>query len=121
MLQTSIQDKEAEEIYRLYKKRWSIEIFYKFLDNDVDFNGLYQQDYYAAQGLAFIMQVCGLIYREFEVAVKNVDEQVEDCLRFARKIKAQKIQQRWLLANCEKKHLKLFKKLNAPLEVAAYL
>ena len=121
VLQTSLHDKEPEEIYRLYKKRWSIEIFYKFLDNDIDFNGLYQQDYYAAQGLAFIMQVCGLIYREFEVAVKDVNEQVEDCLRFARKIKAQKMQQRWLLTNCEKKHVKLFKKLNAPLDVVAYL
>ena len=73
VLQTSIEDKTPEEIYELYKKRWTIETFYNYFKNKANYSSLHAEDYYKTQGLAFIMLVSALIHREMENAVKNIE------------------------------------------------
>ena len=88
VLETSLRDKEPEEIYYLYKKRWEIETYYNFLKNDIDFNELRQSDYYIIQGLSFIFLIVGLIHQEMKTAVSRIDNKtVYDCLLEARYLK----------------------------------
>ena len=120
VLQTNVTDKPAEEIYTLYKKRWSIETFFNYLKNKEKFKTLYQQDYYKTQGLSFVMLVSALIHREFSEAVRNVKgKNVHDCLLEARMVKADKRHGKWVVSNCLKKQRELFQTLGTPLEVKA--
>ena len=119
VLQTSLTSESPEEIYTLYKKRWSIETFYNYFKNRADYNTLYQQDYYKTQGLAFIMLVSALIFQEFECAAKAVPgKSVQDCLLAARMLKADKRSNTWVVSNCRKKVKDLFCALHTDLIVA---
>ena len=118
VLQTSLKagDKTAQEIYVLYKKRWTIETFYNYFKNKADYRTLYMQDYYKTQGLAFIMLVSALIHHEFEEAVKGIKgKSVQDCLLDARMVKANKRHDVWCVCNCGKKQRELFQQLNTPM------
>ena len=118
VLQTSIMTKTPQEIYEIYKKRWTIETYFKYFKNKADCNSLYQQDYYKTQGLAFIMLVSALILREFEDAVKAVKgKSVQDCLLDARMVKADKRRGVWAVCNCRKKQVELFEALKTKLAV----
>ena len=66
LLETSNMEKTPRELFSDYKSRWKIETFYNYVDNIVDFNALYQQDYCRTQGLSFIIQVAGMIYHELK-------------------------------------------------------
>lgn len=118
VLQTSLEEKSAKEVYELYKKRWSIETFYNYFKNKADFNALYEGDYYKTQGLAFIMLVVGLVQRAMETAVNNVNgKSVSTCLLDARMVKISKRQGVWTICNVLNKQKTLFEKLNTPLTV----
>lgn len=118
VLQTSLLQKSAQEIYELYKKRWGIETFYNYFKNKANYNSLYQQDYYKMQGLAFIMLVSALIHQEFAAAVKAVKgKSIQDCLLDARMVKANKRRGTWMVNNCRKKQLDLFKQLHTDMSV----
>lgn len=118
VLQTSIVGKTPQEIYEIYKKRWTIETYYNYFKNKADYGSLYQQDYYKTQGLAFIMLVSSLIRREFEDAVKAVKgKSAQDCLLDARMVKADKRRGVWAVCNCRKKQAELFESLNTKLAV----
>lgn len=118
VLQTSITGKTAQEIYEIYKKRWTVETYYNYFKNKADYCSLYQQDYYKTQGLAFIMLVSSLIRREFEDAVKAVKgKSAQDCLLDARMVKADKRRGVWTACNCRKKQVELFESLNTKLMV----
>jgi transposase len=118
VLQTSIMGKSPQEIYEIYKKRWTIETYYNYFKNKADYRSLYQQDYYKTQGLAFIMLVSALILREFEDAVKAVKgKSVQDCLLDARMVKSDKRRGAWAVCNCRKKQVELFELLNTKLAV----
>ena len=122
VLQTSLENASPEEIYTLYKKRWTIETFYNYFKNKAGYNSLYAEDYYKTQGLAFIMLVSALIHQELEAAVANIDgKTVSTCLLEARMVKAHKRHDNWTVCNCLKKQVELFKQLNTPLEVALLL
>jgi YD repeat-containing protein len=87
VLQTSIMGRTPQEIYEIYKKRWTIETYYNYFKNKADYGSLYQQDYYKTQGHTFIMLVSSLIRREFEDAVKAVKvKSAQDCLLDARMV-----------------------------------
>jgi len=62
----------AEEDFRDYKSRWSIETFNNYIKNDAGFNNLKIQDYYEEQGFNFIMLVCGLIHAKLNLAVVDM-------------------------------------------------
>lgn len=118
VLQTNLTDKTAQEIYVLYKKRWSIETFYNYFKNKADYNSLYQQDYYKTQGLAFIMLVSALIHQKFESAARVIKgRSVQDCLLDARMVKLNKRYNIWTACNCCKKQQKLFQQLNTSMSV----
>lgn len=120
VMQTSILDKSPQEIYTLYKKRWTIETFYNYFKNKADYRTLYMQDYYKTQGLAFIMLVSALIHQEFEEAAKCVKgKSVQDCLLDARMVKANKRREVWCVCNYGAKQLSLFQQLNTPATVPA--
>ena len=107
VLQTSLENASPGEVYTLYKKRWTIETFYNYFKNKAGYNSLHAEDYYKTQGLAFVMLVSALIHQEMEAAVANIDI-----------VKAHKRHDNWIVCNCLKKQVELFKQLNTPLEVA---
>lgn len=120
VLQTSLKDKSAREIYELYKKRWAIETFYQYFKNKAGYSSLYAEDYYKTQGLAFIMLVSALIHREVENALpKQSGKSVSTCLLEARMVKAHKRHDEWTVCNCLKKQVELFKLMNTPLSVSS--
>ena len=118
VLQTSVEDKTAEEIYGLYKRRWSIETFYNYFKNKAGYTSIHAEDYYKTQGLAFIMLVSALIHRAMENAVLKLDgKSVRDCLLDAKMVKASKRRGIWNVCNCTPKKCSLFQALNTPLKI----
>lgn len=118
VLQTSIDDKEPEEIYTLYKKRWQIETFYNYFKNKAGYVSLHAEDYYKTQGLAFIMLISSLIYHEMVEAGKAVEgKSLETCLLEAKMVKAHKRHGKWATCNCLKKQVALFKAFNTGMQL----
>ena len=108
-------DKSAEEIYRLYKKRWHIETFYDYYKNRLDVNTLCLNNYYKTQGLSFIMLISSLIYSSFKKALKDkkIKESPESILLDARFLKLHKsTSTKWIVENINSKHLEIFEKFN---------
>lgn len=116
-------NESAEEIYRLYKKRWMIETFYDYYKNRLDVNALHLNDYYKTQGLSFIMLITSLIYSEFTKNIKKekIKESVQSILINSRFLKLHKDNKgKWRVENINQKHLKIFQtfKLNVTQEAA---
>ena len=89
-----------------------------YFKNKADYNTLYQQDYYKTQGLAFIMLISALIHWKFQAAACKIKgESIQDCLLEARIVKANKRRGNWIVCNCRKKQMDLFKQLNTPMSV----
>ena len=106
-------DSPAPEIYRGYKKRWGIETFYNYFKNDVNFNALYERDYYKLEGMSFIMLVTSLIYEQMNKAVHSIkNKNIEDCLIESRMVKIHYEKQGWARTNMKKNLQELFSKLN---------
>ena len=116
-------NKSAEEIYKLYKKRWMIETFYDYYKNRLDVNTLHLNDYYKTQGLSFIMLITSLIYSEFTENIKKVKikESIQSILIDSRFLKLHKDNKgKWRVENINQKHLKIFQafSLNVAQEAA---
>ena len=43
VLQTSIEDKTPEEIYTLFKERWTIETFYNYFKNKAGYAAIHKE------------------------------------------------------------------------------
>lgn len=122
VLQTSLENQSAEEIYELYKKRWQIETFYNYFKNKANYNSLHEQDYYKSQGLAFIMLVSALIHHEFEEASVSIKgKSVQSCLLDARMVKIHKRHGNWSVCNLLNKQKELFKQLNTEATIQSVL
>lgn len=121
VLQTSLPEAErdAEAVYGLYKRRWSVETYFDYFKNGQDARGLCQQDFHRVQGLAFVMLVSGLIHREVADAVtaSGVGMSVGDVLADARMVKACRRNGAWVAVNCKKKRVAMLEALNTSLEV----
>lgn len=118
VLQTSLEDETPENVYTLYKKRWTIETYFNYFKNKAGYNSLHAENYYKTQGLAFIMLIAGLIHQEMESAVKSIGgKNINTCLLDAKMVKTHKRNGKWTVCNCLKKQVDLFKQLNTPLEV----
>lgn len=111
LLETSNMDKTAEQIFIEYKKRWNIETFYNYIDNSLDFNALYQQDYYSTQGLSFIIQIAGMIYSQAKKELKSKQRSLKDVLNELSGIKLVQANNKWLVRNYTKQQKSLCKKL----------
>ncbi len=55
----------AKAAYLSYKKRWTIETHYNFVANIVKFDGLQTENYYAMQGLSFLILLVGQIKKSY--------------------------------------------------------
>ena len=105
LLQASLgAGRSAQDIWSLYKRRWSIETLF---------------DYCREQGLAFILLVSALIMREVSDAAQASGQEmsVGDILLDARMVKACRRFGQWEALNCKKKRLKLFSKMKTGLKV----
>lgn len=115
VLQTNLNI-SSKEIYQYYKKRWGIETFFNYFKNKVDITSLGLSDYYATQGMSFIMLVVGLIYKEMKEAVKPIKgKSLDDCLLETRFIKLNKKEGQWVVSNAKKELQTLLTDLNVDL------
>lgn len=112
VIQTTLGD-SAEEIYGKYKERWTIETFYDHFKNDLDFNALYEQDYYKLEGMSFIMLITGLVYEDLHKASNNVKgKTLDDCLLAARFVKIHHEKNKWVKTNMKRSIQELLTQLN---------
>ncbi len=115
VLQTNL-NVEAKEVYHLYKKRWTIETFFNYFKNRIDINALGLSDYYATQGMSFIMLIVGLIYHDLREKVKLLgNTSIDDCLLKSRFIKLNKKGTCWCVSNAKKNLQDMMKALNVDL------
>lgn len=102
-------NKIESKIYHKYKRRWSIETHYNFVENTMHFCGLHESDYTAMQGLAFLTTTFGQIksafvkkMRESSSYVKNMS--IRECLAKAGRLKlSQHKDKNWYVAVTVKK------------------
>ena len=122
VLQTSREDMTPQEVYEAYKRRWSVETFFDWLKNGAGLASPGAQDYYKAQGLAFVALVTALVHRDLVGACGAVrGKSVDDCLLEARMVKANRVGGRWECCNLVERQRRLFEALNTPLSVEGLL
>ena len=115
VLETNL-GKGADEIYRLYKKRWKIETFYNYFKNKIDISSLELNDYYKTQGLSFIMLITSQIYEEIRKNIANIKgKNIDDIIRETRFLKLNKTKNSWKVSNAKKELQILMKTLNIDL------
>ena len=118
VLRTSLDSaKGADEVFRLYKRRWSIETYNDILKNRDGFVALGQGDYYVTQGLSFVVLVAGRIEAAFRRKckdTKNTGRTPDDILLSAQFVKIQKRDGKWETINTSKKLIELFNAFDCP-------
>ena len=102
MLETSDMRKTPRDVFADYKSRWKIETFYNYVDNIVDFNALYQQDYCRTQGLSFIIQIAGMIYHELKELAGQHNLSVKAAMKSLKGIMLSKEKNAWKIKNAVK-------------------
>ncbi len=107
-----------KEIYVNYKKRWTIETHYNFLENTIRFYGLQTSDYYSMQGLSFLILTVGQIKSAFVKALHASDSSYvshlsikESITKAARFKLSQHQDMRWHISIGTKKHAELLEKM----------
>lgn len=116
MLETNDQNKSEEEIFCDYKSRWKIETFYDYIDNTIDFNALYQQNYCRTQGLSFIVQIAGMIFHDLKTAINDKGLSITDTMFSIKGIKLCKERGRFVVRNDNKVRRELCEKIDLKLE-----
>ena len=105
---------EPSVVYSNYKKRWTIEIHYNFVENTIKFCGLKTSDYCSMQGLCFLMITVGQIKAAFVKqmrssslsALKNAS--IKECLAKAGRFKlVQRQDKRWCVSMETKSKIEL--------------
>ena len=113
----------AKEAYLTYKKRWTIETHYNFVANVVKFDGLQIQDYYAMQGLSFLILLVGQIKKMYTDKlrassvkyVKNLS--LQESIVKARFIKiAKHLDNKWHVSVMNNKAVELVNEMGANIE-----
>lgn len=99
LLETNDFNLDAETVFCHYKDRWSIETYYNYVRNDVDFNALYQQDYFSMQGVSFIVTVAGMIYHDIKKVADEAHVSVKEIMREMKKLKISLEGDKWVPQN----------------------
>jgi len=99
LLETNDKNLSPEKVFCHYKARWSIETYYNYIRNDVDFNALYQQDYFSMQGLSFIVSITGMIYHDIKAVADEAKLRVKDDMHEMGKLKMVYEGNKWLIRN----------------------
>ena len=103
LLETNNFEDSAKTIFCHYKNRWAIETYYNYVRNELNFNALYQQDYFCMQGLSFIVTISGMIYHDIKTIAKRVNVDVKEIMREMKKIKISFESDKWVIRNNIKK------------------
>ena len=112
LLETNNYNLSAQEVFCHYKERWTIETYYNYIRNDVDFNALYQQDYFSMQGLGFIVSITGMIYHDIKDVADRSKLRVKDIICEMSKLKMVYEGNKWLIRNNIKSVRELCEKTN---------
>ena len=112
LLETNDLNKTAQEVFCDYKSRWEIETFYNYIDNTMDFNALYQNDYCCTQGLGFIVQIAGMIFHDVQKAISEKGLSVKDTLFLMKGLKLNKERDRYTVRNENKTRRELCEKFS---------
>ena len=118
LIETSDMKKTPKEIFCDYKSRWKIETFYEYIDNEMNFNTIYQQDYCGMQGLGFIVQIAGMIYHDLRIVLDEVNLSLRDVINELKGIKMSKERARWMIRNNTKSKREICEKLNLSIPVS---
>jgi hypothetical protein len=106
----SNEETEASALYADYKKRWTIETHYNFVENAIQFNGLQTSDYCTMQGLSFLMIPVGQIKSAFVKRMASTESvsnlSIRECLAKARYLKVvQNQDKKWRISMAPKKKI----------------
>ena len=105
-------------VYCDYKKRWTIETHYNFVENTINFCGLQTSDYCSMQGLSFLMITVGQIKAAFvkKMAssasryVQNMS--IKECLTKGRRFKmVQNQDKKWRISMASKKKIEMLQEM----------
>ena len=99
LLETNNFELDAETVFSHYKSRWSIETYYNYVRNEVDFNALYQQDYFCMQGISFIVTITGMIYHDIKKVADETKVSVKEIMREMKKLKISLEGDKWVVQN----------------------
>ena len=70
---------DAQDVYRYYKARWSIETYYDRIKHSMDFCELNLSEYGMVQAVAFVMLLSGRIDQSILSTAKSVGKQQRPC------------------------------------------
>ena len=108
----------AQTVYCNYKKRWTIETHYNFLENTIHFYGLKTSDYYSMQGLSFLILTVGQVKAAFKKALTGSDSLYvkglsikESIVKASRFKMAQHQNMKWYASISTAKHAELLEKM----------
>lgn len=109
-------DLTAEEIYKHYKNRWSIETYYDRLKNVIRFKELNLDDYATIQGVAFVMLIAGRIDAKITHAANKVKLSKKELLQLTAYLKLTDINNKITIHNQKKQHYEVFEKLGISMD-----
>ena len=112
LLETNDLEKSAKDVFRDYKSRWGIETFYNYIDNNLDFNALYQKDYCSMQGLGFIVQISGMIFHDIQINLSKYNLSVKDTMFLLKGLKLIKERNRYIVRNENNERRQLCEMIN---------
>ena len=118
VLQTSLADATAEQVWDHHERRWATGAHCDWPEGGMGLRGLCQRDYCRAQGLAFVCLVASLVRRELAdlVGGRLPGRTVDEALLDARLVKAHLRAGRWGCRDREGSVRRLFETLGVPLE-----
>lgn len=88
--------------FMITKVDGGIETFYDYIDNTLDFNALYQQDYCRMQGLSFIMQIAGMIFHDLKDITDKNNISLTNAMLLLKGIKMVRERKHWMIRNVNK-------------------
>lgn len=118
VLETNDLTLSAEDVFKIYKKRWSIETYYNYVKNDFGFEAICQQDYFCMQGLSFIVLVASLIYQELSRITEQAKLSLKESMKELKKIKTVFDGQKWEIHNITKISKVFFEKVKLKMPVS---
>ena len=102
LLETSDMKRHPKEIFIDYKSRWGIETFYNYVDNELDFNALYQENYCRTEGLGFVIQIAGLIHHELRLSIEEHNLNLKKAMKILKGLRLSKEKTTWQIKNAVK-------------------
>ena len=102
---------DAQDVYRYYKARWSIETYYDRIKHSMDFSELNLSEYGMVQAVAFVMLLAGRIDQRILSAAKSVRKSGKDLVRLMSALKLYDNGKSCNICNAKKEHFELAEKL----------